>query len=239
MRKLLLLPFLTLFQIASAQDTLSSYRTDIGVNIAPFYARLLGGELDDEKLEIALRQKINTKYSFKTKLSFYKYPFMNIYSMFHKPFKSTIIEQTTDSTSTNVDKFQENINEWNLYLSIERNFKFKKIHFILGLGLIPGIVKNRTLTYNTDYKYGRMMEAGFQGENYYSTFKIGASPYLAFSIPLNKRLYILIQTNFEWDYYFNKLKPFDGTADTKNNYSYFSTLPIIGEMSIMYRFNKK
>jgi hypothetical protein len=238
MRLFFALLLMMFFQTAYGQDSLTSYRTAIGINIAPLYARLLGGQLKNEKYEITLRQNINSKYSFRTKLSVFKYPFRNIYTNYYHPFKSTIIKQT-DSTATTEDKFLEKSSEWDLYLSVERTLKIKKAYFILGLGIIPGVVRNRTLTYFANYKFGMITDAGFQGENQYSVLKIGATPYIGFIIPLTTRFYLFTQTNFEWNFYFNELKPFDGTAEIKDHYSYFSTRPIISEISLMYRFRKK
>lgn len=237
MRKALSIIILTVFQTAYGQDSLM-YRTDIGINIAPAFAWLLGGEPEDKKNEIIIKQRINTDYTIKAKLSYYNYPYNSLYVNNNLPYKSTYIMHV-DSIDKFEDIFSFEICEWGFYMSVEKTIKIKKAELIVGFGVIPGLIKNRTVTYHADYKNGNMVMSSLFGMNDYYNFKIGATPYLAIILPVNSRLYILTQTGFEWNYYFSKIIPYEGSEADNIYYSFFRTWPIIGELSIMYRFRKK
>ncbi len=221
-----------------AQEESFDTKNEVGINLAPVIIPLFTGEFQVSKLELSYVRNVKSHLSLRAKLSILRVPYGGVTDpdLYSYAFRTDTIYSNSSETETK-RYYQKEVNNCRLYLSAEYLQPLGKVDLYIGAGFVNGIIKNHSFRYRSTLQTGTPYgTAVFDGDDYFSSYMIGLSPYIGFKVPIAKKMYLNFQTGIEFDYHFRDLRPYGETEYLKTKRFEAIVWPVLTEFGFYYRF---
>lgn len=219
------------FSVIAQSDELE-FKREIGVNLAPVIILLYTGDFALDRIDLSYVKHRTTNFSWRMKLSIRRTPDggATTPSAYSALFRTDTI--STNSSITELYRYyQKEVNVIRGYFSAEYVKRFGMSQFYSGIGVVPGIAKNHSYRYRSEFETGTGLgSTGFAGDFYFRSFMLGVSPYLGFKIQISKRMLLNFQTGVEFDYHFRNLRPVESSDRVQTQRSELLIWPVMSEL---------
>lgn len=238
MRALLFTCTLFVSFLAISQSDELEFNREIGINLAPVIIPLYTGDFEMNRIDLTYVKHRNSNFSWRMKLSIRRTPDGGITT---SDAYSAHFRTDTISTNSNVTElqmyYQKEVSVIRGYLSLEYVKRFGIIQLYSGAGIVPGIAKNHSYRYKSEFTTGTASSiTWFDGGFNFRSFMLGISPYLGVKIPISKKMILNFQTGVEFDYHFRNLRPLESSERIKTQRSQFLVWPVMSELGLYVQF---
>ncbi|MFT6502707.1 MAG: hypothetical protein ACJASQ_002834 [Crocinitomicaceae bacterium] len=229
--------FLSSFIVFSQEDV-TELKQEIGLNLAPVIIPLFTGDFDINRVEISYVRHQTTNFSWRIKLSASRtYDGGAITPSAYSDLYRTDTIYSNSSLTEIRRHYQKEVNVLRAFASVEYVKRFEFAHFYTGIGIVPGIAKNKSFAYRSEFETGTSLGSTWiDGISSFRSFMLGGSPYVGLKLPIAKRLVLNFQTGIEFDYHFRDVRLVESSERIKVPRSKFLIWPVLTELGIYLKF---